>query len=446
MTHDIAELATLELKTKTNKRQHSAVAPSAGEKNCVVRSTAGGLESLKKDEIVSESTCIEEDEREDEKPPRKLSRLANEILKKSAAVPSNQVIVNAFWDYGDQQLQRGHSGLGVSHLRAARAIRDYRIAITSIDEARKVPLIGSKMATQVEQVLNFGKLEDKAENSGMKKHPPSQLLRQVLDAPAKIPENQPLVDELVRFGRGELSRSRGTSHLRAARNIQLFDRVITSGAQAREEVALVGQVIADEIDQILRYGRVVKNSPHLAAKVKPRHDYSALQPENQHIFDEVVDRGDESFRSDQWKEGVMWVQAAKASPDTDAVVKSEEEAELLKRAVDKEEISEVNQMLQKERETADAVAGDTRKSVCSDAESCKDQCAGNQDSPSTQEKEESEQETVLTRAAHCLHDAAEKVTSGISLSSIGEKVATFINQSVVQPARDSASSDNEDVE
>ncbi|KAI9914941.1 hypothetical protein PsorP6_008295 [Peronosclerospora sorghi] len=31
----------------------------------------------------------------------------------------------------------------------------------------------------------------------MKKHPPSQLLRQVLDAPAKIPENQPLVDELA---------------------------------------------------------------------------------------------------------------------------------------------------------------------------------------------------------------------------------------------------------
>ncbi|KAI9910237.1 hypothetical protein PsorP6_010726 [Peronosclerospora sorghi] len=209
---------------------------------------AGGLESLKKDEIVSESTCIEEDEREDEKPPRKLSRLANEILKKPAAVPSNQVIVNALWDYGDQQLQRGHSGLGVSHLRAARAIRDYRIAITSIDEARNVPLIGSKMATQVEQVLNF----DKAKNSDMKKHPPSQLLRQVLDAPAKIRENQPLVDELVRFGRGELSRSRGTSHLRAARNIQLFDRVITSGDQAREEVALVGQVIADEIDQILR--------------------------------------------------------------------------------------------------------------------------------------------------------------------------------------------------
>ncbi|KAI9912090.1 hypothetical protein PsorP6_008822 [Peronosclerospora sorghi] len=379
--------------------------------------------------------------KEKTKPPRKLSRLANEILKKPAAVPSNQVIVNAFWDYGDQQLQRGHSGLGVSHLRAARAIRDYRISITSIDEARNVPLIGSKMATQVEQVLNFGKLEDKAKNPDMKKHPPSQLLRQVLDAPAKIPENQPLVDELVGFGRGGLSRSRGTSHLRAARNIQLFDRVITSGAQAREEVALVGQVIA---------GRVVKNSPHLAARVKPRHDYYALQPENQHIFDEVVDRGDESFRSDQWKEGVTWVQAAKASPDTDVVVKSEEEAESLKRVVDKEEISEVNQMLQKERETADAVAGDTRKSVCSDAKSLKDQCSGNQDSPSTQEKEkteqETEEETVLTRAAHCLHDAAEKVTSGISLSSIGEKVATFINQNVVQPARDSASSDNEDGE
>ncbi|KAI9921596.1 hypothetical protein PsorP6_001982 [Peronosclerospora sorghi] len=223
MTHDIVELATLELKTKTNKRQHSADAESAGEKNCARR----------------------------RKTAAKLSLLANEILKKAAAVPSNQVIVNAFWDYGDQQLQRGHYGLGVSHLRAARAIRDYCIAITSIDEARNVPLIGSKMATQVEQVLNFGKLEDKAKNSDMKKHPPSQLLRQVLDAPAKIPENQQLVDELLRFGRGELSQSRGTSHLRAARNIQLFDRVITSGAQAREEVALVGHVIADEIDQIL---------------------------------------------------------------------------------------------------------------------------------------------------------------------------------------------------
>ncbi|KAI9921599.1 hypothetical protein PsorP6_001981 [Peronosclerospora sorghi] len=69
------------------------------------------------------------------------------------------------------------------------------------------------------------------------------------------------------------------------------------------------------------------------------------------------------FRSDQWKEGVTWVQAAKASPDTDVdvVVKSEKEAESLKRAVDKEEISEVNQMLQKERETASAVSRLQRK-------------------------------------------------------------------------------------
>ncbi|CAI5746745.1 unnamed protein product [Peronospora destructor] len=151
------------------KREHPAIAGTADvytELHTVVQYTDEDIENKasKEDEIVDERTATDDLEKkdEDEGPPRKLSRLAKDVCKKPAAVPSNQVVVDAFLDFGDQELHRGQTGQGVTHLRAALSIRDHPCAITSGIDARDVPLVGAKMATQVEQILNSNRLEDKA--------------------------------------------------------------------------------------------------------------------------------------------------------------------------------------------------------------------------------------------------------------------------------------------
>ncbi|KAE9069060.1 hypothetical protein PF007_g27460, partial [Phytophthora fragariae] len=201
--------------------------------------------------------------------PQKLSRLAEDVRKKPAVVTSNQAIVDAFMDYGDEQLHGGHTGKGVTHLRAALAIRDYPHAITSVEEARAVPMVGVKMAEQVKQILSTGELKVKTPRlnisaQDVEDHTPPRLVREVRHAQAKCPENQALVDELAQFGEHELyfrSRSKGNIHLRAARALQLTDLVIKSGDQARHNVPFVGSAIADKIDQILKYGRIFKDTP-----------------------------------------------------------------------------------------------------------------------------------------------------------------------------------------
>ena len=117
---------------------------------------------LKEKEVVDERTATDGSENEDKGPPRKLSRLAEDVCKKPAAVPSNQVVVDAFLSFGDQELHRGQTGQGVTHLRAARSIRDHPCAITSESDARDVPLVGAKMAPQVEQILTSNRFEDNA--------------------------------------------------------------------------------------------------------------------------------------------------------------------------------------------------------------------------------------------------------------------------------------------
>ncbi|RLN87328.1 hypothetical protein BBJ28_00018194, partial [Nothophytophthora sp. Chile5] len=68
------------------------------------------VESFASEEKSSESAVI---------PPHKRTRLVEEVREKPAANAANQKIVDAFTNYGEQQLDRGHTGKGVSHLRAA---------------------------------------------------------------------------------------------------------------------------------------------------------------------------------------------------------------------------------------------------------------------------------------------------------------------------------------
>ncbi|KUF90053.1 mitochondrial chaperone BCS1-B [Phytophthora nicotianae] len=265
------------------KREHAAIAKTDDTERTI---GDGGEETpvdLEEDEVDDNNTAEPEEE-----PPRKISRLTEDVRKEPAAVFSNQVIVNTFAEYGEQQLHRGHTGKGVAHLRAARAIRDYPCPITSGTEARAVPLVGSKMATQVEQILSTGKLEEKPKLDDAEKHNLPKLVHEVHEAPAKCSENQILVDELTKFREHELNfrsvskenravrpenRSlvdaltdygsshlhsghvgKGVAHLRAALAIRDSEIVVTSGKQAAESIKYVGAQIGAKIDQILEHG------------------------------------------------------------------------------------------------------------------------------------------------------------------------------------------------
>ncbi|KAE9236096.1 hypothetical protein PF005_g1204 [Phytophthora fragariae] len=348
---EVAALTLLTAKFKGGtKREHSAVINTM-EKRRRIEANDG---QVSEQEVSSEEDApvdLEEDEVDDDNgeqegehgdnediSPQKLSRLAEDVRKKPAVVTSNQAIVDAFMDYGDEQLHGGHTGKGVTHLRAALAIRDYPHAITSVEEARAVPMVGVKMAEQVKQILSTGELKVKTPRlnisaQDVEDHTPPRLVREVRHAQAKCPENQALVDELAQFGEHELyfrSRSKGNIHLRAARALQLTDLVIKSGDQARHNVPFVGSAIADKIDQILKYGRIFKDTPvssgiRKAPIVKDLRENPAVRHENQHIVDALVDYGDSHLHSGHRGKGIAHLRAARAIRDADVVVKRERE-------------------------------------------------------------------------------------------------------------------------
>jgi DNA polymerase/3'-5' exonuclease PolX len=281
--------------------------------------------------------------------PHKTIRLVEEVREKKAANPANQKIVDAFTDYGEEQLDHGHTGKGVSHLRAALHIRDYPDAISSAKEARAVPMVGDKLASQIEQVLETGKLRDATGgqnvSADVETHQRPELVLDILNSKAACPENEKLVEELTKFGEHELyfgSSGKGTSHLRAAREIQLHDQVIKSGSKARTTVPLVGGVIADKIDQILKHGRITKDTGEttgsrsysrgsggnytLAPIVKDLQEKPAVCPENQPIVDALVDYGDSHLYSGHRGKGISHLRAAQGIRDSKVVVTSGKQA------------------------------------------------------------------------------------------------------------------------
>ncbi|POM62720.1 hypothetical protein PHPALM_28088 [Phytophthora palmivora] len=281
--------------------------------------------------------------------PHKSIRLVEEVREKKAVNSANQKIVDAFTTYGEKQLDHGHTGKGVSHLRAALHIRDHPDAITSAKGARAVPMVGDKIASQIEEVLATGKLKDSTSDQNISTdvddHQRPELVLEIYKSRAKCPENKVLVDELTKFGEHELyfgSSGKGTSHLRAAREIQLTDQAIKSGSMARTSVPLVGDVIADKIDQILKHGRIVKDTGEttgsrsysrgsgggymLAPIVQDLRDKPAKCPENQSIVDALVDYGDSHLYSGHRGKGISHLRAAQGIRDSEKVVKSGRQA------------------------------------------------------------------------------------------------------------------------
>ncbi|RLN88510.1 hypothetical protein BBJ28_00026179, partial [Nothophytophthora sp. Chile5] len=100
-------------KSKNAANQQDDGGQAAGE---------NGNEPIDVDEEEEEGEEDQEDAQEqgvEPLPPHRQVRLAAEVREKPAANAANQKIVDAFTNYGEQQLDRGHTGKGVSHLRAA---------------------------------------------------------------------------------------------------------------------------------------------------------------------------------------------------------------------------------------------------------------------------------------------------------------------------------------
>ncbi|KAG2819542.1 hypothetical protein PC116_g15429 [Phytophthora cactorum] len=437
------------------KREHAAVAKAGVTERSIDDVGEETPVDLEEDEVGDENNTAEaEAEAEDEEPPRKISRLTEDVRKEPAAVFSNQVIVNTFTDYGEQQLHRGHTGKGVTHLRAARAIRDYPHAITSGTEARAVPLVGTKMATQIEQILSSGQLEDKPK---LEKHSLPKVVRKVHETPVKCPENQVLVDELAKFGEHELnfrSVNKGMTHLRVARELQLTDHVVTSGDQARRDVSLVGPAIADKIDQILKYGRIVKDIPVSGRNIQPAliAENRAVRPENQSIVDALTDYGSSHLHSGHVGKGVAHLRAAMAIRDADIEVTSGKQAAELIKYVGAQIGAKIDQLLEHGHADTDDDVDDQDEEgsefgvrepsgtpqIVHEVRSKPARVEGNQeivDALSAHGERQlvkwhTGQGTAFMRAARRLRDAAELVTSGTvakALGYIGNKVTAFID-------------------
>ncbi|KAG2527111.1 hypothetical protein BBO99_00002425 [Phytophthora kernoviae] len=290
-------------------------------------------------------------QKEESMPPHKTIRLVEEAREKPAANSANQRIVDAFTNYGEEQLDLGHTGKGVTHLRAAIQIRDYPDAITSATEARAVPLVGNKISSQIEQIMETGKLKDVTSDQNVSDqdvgmHQPPELVTDIRGARAKCRENQVLVDELMKFGEHELyfrSPGKGVTHLRAARELQLTDVVVKSGSQARKNVALVGDVIADKIDQVLKHGRIVKDTGELTGSKSHSRGTSgqsvpiapivqdllknpAVCQENQAIVNALIDYGDSHLNSGNRGKGISHLRAARGIRDSKTIVKSGQQA------------------------------------------------------------------------------------------------------------------------
>lgn len=79
--------------------------------------------------------------------------IVEDIRSRSAAKKENQRLVDALTDYGEEQLKQKHTGRGITYLRAAREIQNTSEVIKSGQDAKKVAVVGDKVADFVENCL-----------------------------------------------------------------------------------------------------------------------------------------------------------------------------------------------------------------------------------------------------------------------------------------------------
>lgn len=446
-----------------SKREHASITEKGDTEH------AGGILSnieneeklavdLENDERDDRTVLADEHSKnEDKEPLRKISRLIEDIRQKPAAVDSNKVFVNVLKDYGEQHLRQKQIGKGVAQLRAARAICDYPHAITSATEARAIRMVGPKMATKIEHILSAQKHDDETSTPKVvEKFELPTLIQEIQDNKVKCPRNQALVNELAYFGEHELffrSGSKGMSHLRAARALQLTEQNITSGSQARCDLPqVIGLAIADKIDQILKYGRIVKDLV-VVPIVEDLRLNRAVQIKNQPLVDTLADYGSSHLHSGHAGKGVAHLRAAKAIRDTEFVVTSGAEAEASLKKVSATVAAKIDQILKQGHADTDEEDDDSQGDgesefgirelpgtppIVHEVRSKPTRIEENQEMVNALSthgetqlaKLHTGRGTAFMRAARRLQDAAEVVTNGTvakALGCIGDKVGAFID-------------------
>lgn len=272
----------------------------------------------------------------DKESERKRARLCDEIREHPAFVKENQKFVDAFLEYGEQQLERGHTGKGSSHLRAALELRDYDKPIRSYSEARHVVFIGNLMAHQVEQVLKDGKITDEHEEKNVTgEYERPEIVNEIRSTPGKRKENQKIVDALTDYGEYQLqygNTGKGVSHLRAAREIHTSDVVIKTASDALE-IPMVRDVIMEKIDQILRHGKIAGeyDYPHrhhgmLAPILQELKSSQATCQANQKLVNAMTHYGEHQFQRGNQGKGTSHLRAAKEILHVEQVIHSGEDA------------------------------------------------------------------------------------------------------------------------
>ncbi|GLD99418.1 hypothetical protein PINS_up008137 [Pythium insidiosum] len=272
-------------------------------------------------------------------PHHKRIKLAEEAGEEPAVCSENQKIVDAFIKYGVSQLEKGHTGKGVTHLRAAKEIRMFDKPIKSGYDARQVGYVGDKMAQQVDQVLRDGEVKDDSPDLNVSKdydHNHPNIVGDIRDKPARGADNQKIVDVLADYGEYQLkygNTGKGTSHLRAAKEIHSADIVIDSGYTAKANIGYIGDVIADKIDQILKHGKIVHDTDYSGSSsqrvrgdpapiVRDLMERPAKKKENQKIVDALRDYGDAHLRGGYRGKGISHLRAAASIRNSDIVIKN----------------------------------------------------------------------------------------------------------------------------
>ncbi|CCI44846.1 unnamed protein product [Albugo candida] len=312
----------------------NALKETGGDEEAAIeqlRSKLGGKDSHKRGQDGSELEPHHDPKR---------TRLMMEVRGQPARRKENQKIVDAFLEYAEAQLDRGHTGKGSTHLRAAKEIHASDIALHSGADARQIGFIGDTMARQVDQILAHGKIEDDTGELNVSKdyhHNQPQIVHDIRNSSAKRKENQKLVDVLADFGEHELeygNTGKGTSHLRAAKELHNTDEVITSGAQARAVVGFIGDVMVDKIDQILAHGKIIRDDSDQgyhqhrrvagepAPIVQDLRNNPAKKKENQLIVDRLTDYGESHLTSGHRGTGISHLRAAREIRKADTVVQS----------------------------------------------------------------------------------------------------------------------------
>ncbi|KUF90054.1 hypothetical protein AM588_10005108 [Phytophthora nicotianae] len=314
---DIPEGAMKKVMAKFGRNKRSLPAESNQSNKKTKRAGENGEESDPASAGYAYTAVSMEDVGEEEPmAPHKTIRLVEEVREKKAANPANQKIVDAFAAYGEEQLEHGHTGKGVSHLRAALHIRDHPDAINSSKEARAVPMVGNKIAAQIEEILATG-------------------------------------SHLYSGHRGK-----GISHLRAAQGIRDSDTVVKSGKQASKAIGMVGQRIAAKIDQIIQQGHAdsdedyeydaAEEEEEEESEYGKRERDSVVPPivrdvvskpaeveKNQVLVDALVEYGEEELYKRHTGRGTAFLRAARRLRDADMAVTNGQEAKKLGRIGDK---------------------------------------------------------------------------------------------------------------